>query len=152
MNPIVSWRSAAYWLSVSVAVSLPAILTLPLVGRSRPPMMLSRVDFPLPLGPIRQTNSPGMTVSSAAMSALTTSSPSLCSFQTSAISMTGVCPRAGTSAVVSDDSSSVVTGQSPASERMGGREAAFHVGIALVPSAATTLTASAIAVPTARPP
>ncbi len=53
-------------------------------------MMLSSVDFPLPLGPIRQTNSPGITVRSAATSALTTSSPSLCSFHTSEISITGV--------------------------------------------------------------
>ena len=59
---MVSWRSAANWLSVSFAVSLPATFTVPLVGRSRPPMMFSSVDFPLPLGPIRQTNSPGITL------------------------------------------------------------------------------------------
>jgi len=89
MKPIVSCRSAANWLSVIRPVSRPAIVTEPFVGRSRPPMMLSSVDLPLPLGPIRQTNSPGITVRSASTSARTTSSPSWCSFHAPRTSTTG---------------------------------------------------------------
>jgi len=34
-------------------------VTVPLVGRSRPAIMFSSVDFPLPEGPITATASPG---------------------------------------------------------------------------------------------
>ena len=153
---MVSWRSAANWLSVSVAVSLPATLTVPLVGRSSPPMMFSSVDFPLPLGPIRQTNSPGITCSSAATSALTTSSPSLCSFHTSEISITGARLLGTRRSVLSVPCllMAVMSNLPLVSDRMGGRDAAFHVGTMLVASAATMLTPTAMrrAEQQARPP
>ena len=40
----------------------PSTTTSPLVGRSRPPARLSRVDLPEPDGPITATSSPGATV------------------------------------------------------------------------------------------
>ena len=39
------------------STGLPSTVTLPLVGSSSPPMMLSSVDFPQPEGPTTQTNS-----------------------------------------------------------------------------------------------
>ena len=39
----------------------PSAITVPLSGFSKPAMMLSKVDFPQPLAPTRQTNSPSPT-------------------------------------------------------------------------------------------
>ena len=46
---------------------LPSARTLPRSGRSSPATMLSSVDFPQPLGPTRQTNSPSLTSRSIAV-------------------------------------------------------------------------------------
>src|SRR5690348_2759295 len=100
MKPMVSCRRDANWLSVIFEVSRPAISTVPLVGRSRPPMTFSSVDLPEPEGPIRQTNSPGRTSRLTFTSALTISSPSLCSFQASVTLTTGVSGDATLSVTV----------------------------------------------------
>src|SRR3954447_14180947 len=144
---MVSCRSAANWLSLSAAVSWPLITTVPLVGRSSPPIRLSRVDLPLPEGPIRQTNSPGSTVRCASTRALTTSSPSLCSFQAPVTSTTGSVVVCGVA------SSASVIGQAPeVREWIGGREAARQVGRMLVATAASALTTTATSTPSAVPP
>ena len=49
--------------SVIVATSFPAIVTVPEVGRSSVPTMLSMVDLPEPEGPTTATNSPAVTSS-----------------------------------------------------------------------------------------
>src|SRR6185437_8137673 len=102
---MVSWRKAANWLSVIFDVSRPAISTVPLVGRSRPPMMFSSVDLPEPEGPIWQTNSPGCTSRLTFTSARTISSPSLCSFQASVTLTTGA---PGTATLSEADSVTVI--------------------------------------------
>src|SRR5258708_24177908 len=106
---MLSWRRAANWLSVILEVSRPAISTVPLVGRSRPPMMFSSVDLPEPEGPIRQTNSPRCTSRLTFTRALTISSPSLCSFQVSVTLTTG----APEGATLSEAGSVTVIGSTP---------------------------------------
>lgn len=54
-----------------VATSLPAIVTVPDVGRSSVPMMLSIVDLPDPEGPTTATSSPAATSSETPRSAPT---------------------------------------------------------------------------------
>ena len=44
--------------SVRVVVSIPSMKTVPVVGRSNSPIMLSKVDFPEPELPTINTNSP----------------------------------------------------------------------------------------------
>ena len=56
-------------------MSCPAIRTVPSVGESRAPIMLSSVVLPLPEGPSTTVNSPGSTLSVARSSAVTVSSP-----------------------------------------------------------------------------
>ena len=46
-------------------------MTLPLSGTVSPAMISSSVDFPQPLGPTRQRNSPGATVSETSSRACT---------------------------------------------------------------------------------
>jgi hypothetical protein len=55
----------------------PPMNTSPLVGSSRLPAIVSRVDFPEPLGPITATKSPASTARSISSSARTTVAPSL---------------------------------------------------------------------------
>ena len=45
--------------SLSRSIRWPATVIVPLVGRSRPAIRFSSVDFPLPDGPITATASPG---------------------------------------------------------------------------------------------
>src|SRR6266542_4656871 len=124
--------------------------TVPLVGQSRPPIMFSRVDFPLPLGPIRQANSPGWTVSVASTRAFTTSSPSLWSLHTCSARTTG--SAGGAAAPFWAASVRLVTGHPPEDrERMGGTDAARQVGSALVSREAIRLTARARMTPAAVP-
>ena len=58
MKPISSRRILASSSFGVRLISLPSSKKRPLVGRSRQPMMFSRVDLPLPDGPINATNSP----------------------------------------------------------------------------------------------
>ena len=57
-KPMLRPRSAVISASERLAVSRPAMLSRPPVGRSRRPMMLSRVLLPEPDGPISAANSP----------------------------------------------------------------------------------------------
>ena len=57
--PICCRRNRASPVSLSRSIRCPATVTVPLLGRSRPAMRLSRVDLPLPDGPITATASPG---------------------------------------------------------------------------------------------
>jgi hypothetical protein len=52
-------RNRATPVSLSRSIRWPATVTVPLVGRSRPAIMFSSVDLPLPDGPITATASPG---------------------------------------------------------------------------------------------
>jgi len=52
-------RNRASPASLTRSIRSPATVTVPLVGRSRPAIMFSNVDFPLPDGPITATDSPG---------------------------------------------------------------------------------------------
>src|SRR5690348_14640346 len=150
---MVSCRRAANWLSVILEVSRPAISTLPLVGRSSPPMMFSSVVLPEPEGPIRQTNSPGCTTRLTLTSARTISSPSLCSFQASVILTTGppagaTLSGAGSVTVIGFLLSQVAfwgkgtlgsgRGQLALRDLIGGRLTARQIGTTLVTAAATT--------------
>src|SRR5690606_13170064 len=56
-------------------IVLPATSTVPVEAWTRPPIMLSRVDLPQPLGPMRQTISPFMTSSETLSSVLTAPLP-----------------------------------------------------------------------------
>ena len=71
MKPSFSRRTLYNLFSAIVLVSTPSITTLPLVGRSRAPIMLRRVVFPLPDGPNIAINSPSFTLRSTALSATT---------------------------------------------------------------------------------
>ena len=55
--------------------SLPSTVTVPEVGRSRPPSIWSRVDLPEPEVPTTATNSPFSTVRSTPSRARTSVSP-----------------------------------------------------------------------------
>ncbi len=59
----------------SLVSSWPKTLTLPAEALSRPPMMLSRVVFPEPDGPIRATISPSSTLRSSPLRACTSKDP-----------------------------------------------------------------------------
>jgi hypothetical protein len=48
----------------------PKTCTLPADGASSPAAMFSRVDFPQPVGPTTETNSPGATRRPAALTAV----------------------------------------------------------------------------------
>ena len=61
--------------SFSLEMSLPSTHTFPEVGRSSPPSMCRRVDFPLPEVPTMATNSPSSTDRSTPSSAFTRVSP-----------------------------------------------------------------------------
>src|SRR5262245_42472427 len=67
-------RSPARSASLSAVVSIPSNRKLPLVGRSRQPMMFSIVDFPEPEGPVIASQSPRSTTRSTSTSAVTTGS------------------------------------------------------------------------------
>src|SRR5439155_2486141 len=58
ITPIRSRRSCVQSASVNPWVESPSMTTSPSVGRSRPPIRLSSVLFPLPLGPMMARNSP----------------------------------------------------------------------------------------------
>ena len=51
-------RNLASPLSLRLSIRRPATVTVPSVGRSSPAMRLSRVDFPLPEGPMTAATSP----------------------------------------------------------------------------------------------
>ncbi len=86
---MVSWRNAANWLSVSCAVSWPLIVTRTLRRTVQPADDVEQCGLSTAARPHQADELPGITWSSAATSALTTSSPSLCSFHTLLTSMTG---------------------------------------------------------------
>ena len=66
--------------------SLPSTVTVPPVGRSRPPSMWSRVDLPEPEVPTTATNSPFSTVRSTPSRARTSVSPEPYTFRRSFVS------------------------------------------------------------------
>jgi hypothetical protein len=63
-------------MAFSTAQPSAATLMLPLVCRSSPARMRSKVDLPHPLGPTTHRNSPGATLRSISASATTALSPS----------------------------------------------------------------------------
>jgi hypothetical protein len=73
------WKTKPRWVartsdscaSESAEVSVPAIRTVPLVGRSSVPRMLSSVDLPAPDSPVMATDSPDSTTRSMASRAVT---------------------------------------------------------------------------------
>ena len=75
--------------SLRPATSCPAIRTVPVVGRSRVPMMWSSVDLPDPDGPTSATSSPASIARSTSRSATTGGEPGY-SLPTPASSMTGL--------------------------------------------------------------
>jgi hypothetical protein len=70
-KPIVLLRRPASSSSSRSATGVPARRYVPLVGRSRQPMMFMRVVFPEPDGPTIATNSPSSTLMSTLRSACT---------------------------------------------------------------------------------
>ena len=58
MNPNFLFLNDEILESVRLVVSIPSMKTLPVVGRSNSPIMLSKVDFPEPELPTINTNSP----------------------------------------------------------------------------------------------
>ena len=60
--PTCSRRNLADPVSLSESMRWPSTVTEPLVGRSSPAIRLSRVDLPLPDGPMIATASPVSTV------------------------------------------------------------------------------------------
>jgi hypothetical protein len=58
MMPRFSPRQPASWFSFILWMAVPLTMTSPVVGRSMPVIMLSRVDLPLPDLPMMLTNSP----------------------------------------------------------------------------------------------
>src|SRR5690554_763890 len=71
MKPTLSSRNAAASPLLSSARSWPATSTVPAVGRSSAPMMLSSVVLPQPDGPASDVNSPSSTSRSTPRSACT---------------------------------------------------------------------------------
>ena len=71
--------------------SLPSTVTVPPVGRSRPPSMWSRVDLPEPEVPTTATNSPFSTVRSTPSRARTSVSPEPYTFRRSFVSKIVIC-------------------------------------------------------------
>ena len=57
-NSAFSWNTKAMSCGIGPRTGLPATSTAPPVGVIRPPMTLSSVLLPQPLGPIRQSSSP----------------------------------------------------------------------------------------------
>ena len=70
MTPMWRPRHSAIWPSVRPWTGLPATKTWPVLGRSMPVIMLTRVDLPLPDLPMTATNSPGLTRRSTPLSAV----------------------------------------------------------------------------------
>ena len=75
MNPMCCRRSPVSSVSFSFEIFVPAMLTSPLVGLSRPARMCIRVDFPDPDGPITAVRFPSATSSETPRSASTAVSP-----------------------------------------------------------------------------
>ena len=61
MIPTCRARNLASPLSLRLSIRRPATVTVPAVGRSSPATRLSRVDFPLPEGPMTAATSPAVT-------------------------------------------------------------------------------------------
>ncbi len=76
MNPMLWRRSNVSFLSLSSAISVPSIDTVPDVGRSSPARMCMSVDLPDPDGPMTAANWPAGTSSETPFSASTAASPS----------------------------------------------------------------------------
>jgi hypothetical protein len=65
----------ARWSRLSCETSAPSSTYVPLVGRSRQPMMFISVDLPEPDGPMMAMNSPSSTTIEMPSSARTSTSP-----------------------------------------------------------------------------
>ena len=76
MNPMLWRRSSVSFLSLSSAISVPSIDTVPVVGRSSPARMCMSVDLPDPDGPMTAANWPAGTSSETPFRASTAASPS----------------------------------------------------------------------------
>ena len=70
-NSAFSWNTKAMSRGSGPRTGLPPTSTVPVVGVSRPPIMLSSVLLPQPLGPIRQSSSPRVMSSEVCCSART---------------------------------------------------------------------------------
>ena len=70
-NSAFSWNTKAMSCGIGPRTGLPATSTAPPVGVIRPPMTLSSVLLPQPLGPIRHNNSPRTMSSDVSASART---------------------------------------------------------------------------------
>jgi len=75
-KPMWSRRRRVSFASFSEVISVPAIVTVPEVGLSRPARMCMRVDLPEPDGPITATSCPERTSRSTPRRASTAVSPS----------------------------------------------------------------------------
>jgi hypothetical protein len=75
MKPNFLFLNVEILLSVRFDVSVPSMKTLPLEGRSKRPIMLSKVDFPEPELPTINTNSPFSIENDTSSSAFTIFSP-----------------------------------------------------------------------------
>src|SRR5664280_1115641 len=85
----------------SVGTVAVATSTVPTLGRSRPATRWSRVVFPHPEAPTRQTNSPGATSREMSWRATTPEAASPCRFDTPDSRTDGarsLCPRVGAEA------------------------------------------------------
>src|SRR5690348_4846042 len=76
MNPILSRRTRVSSSSLSFDSAAPSSSISPELGRSRPPIRLSSVDFPEPEGPTIDTSSPRPMPKSTRSSAVTLRLPS----------------------------------------------------------------------------
>ncbi len=75
-KPMCLRRSCVSCESLRFVISVPAIITVPEVGLSRPARMCISVDLPEPEGPMTATSSPELTSMSTPRSASTAVSPS----------------------------------------------------------------------------
>src|SRR5256885_2399630 len=78
MKPILSRRTRVRPSSDNAASAAPSTRTTPAVGRSRPPIRLSKVDFPEPDGPMIETSSPLGMLTVISSSAVTCRLPANC--------------------------------------------------------------------------
>ena len=74
-KPSFWFRRSASWFRLNLPMSTPSSQYLPLVGRSRQPIVFIIVLFPDPLAPMMATNSPGSMARDTLRTAMTSTSP-----------------------------------------------------------------------------
>lgn len=75
MNPIKLFRILAIRVSFKEKTSMLLTNSFPKEGRSNAPIIFSRVDFPLPDGPVMATNSPLFTLKLILLRAISLPAP-----------------------------------------------------------------------------